>query len=56
VLSRDILGLPIPDVGPVFAVALAVHIAAGLTAVIAGALAAAAPEAPAAIRRPAAPT
>jgi len=39
-LSRDIFGLPIPDAGPVFAVALAVHIAAGLTAVIAGALAA----------------
>src|SRR3954447_13105550 len=39
-LSRDILGVPIPDAGPVFAAALAVHIAAGLTAVIAGALAA----------------
>ena len=39
-LSRDIFGLPIPDAGPVFAVALAVHIAAGLTAVTAGALAA----------------
>jgi len=39
-LSRDIFGLPIPEAGPVFAVALAVHIAAGLTAVTAGALAA----------------
>jgi hypothetical protein len=45
-LSRDILGLPIPDAGPVFAVALIVHIAAGLTAVIAGALAATAKKRP----------
>jgi hypothetical protein len=35
-LSRDIFGLPIPDAGPVFAVALVVPIGAGLTAVIAG--------------------
>src|SRR5262245_14986255 len=40
VLSRDFFGLPIPDAGPVFAVTLALHIAAGLTAVVAGALAA----------------
>jgi hypothetical protein len=45
-LSRDILGLPIPDPGAVFAVALAVHIAAGLTAVIAGAIAATAAKRP----------
>jgi hypothetical protein len=45
-LSRDIFGLPIPDAGPVFALALAVHIAAGLTAVIAGALAATATKRP----------
>jgi hypothetical protein len=37
-LARDFL--PIPDAGPVFAAALTVHIAAGLTAVIAGATAA----------------
>jgi hypothetical protein len=45
-LSRDILGLPIPDAGAVFAVALAVHVAAGLTAVIAGAFAATAAKCP----------
>jgi uncharacterized membrane protein YoaK (UPF0700 family) len=45
-LSRDFLGLPIPHAGPVFAAALAVHIAAGLTAVIAGALAATARKRP----------
>jgi hypothetical protein len=39
-LSLDILGLPIPDAGPVFAVALTTHVAAGLTGVVAGALAA----------------
>ncbi len=39
-LSAEILGLPIPDAGPVFAVALAVHVAAGLTAVATGAWAA----------------
>jgi hypothetical protein len=39
-LSRDILGLPIPDAGPLFTLALAVHVVCGLTAVIAGALAA----------------
>jgi hypothetical protein len=45
-LSRDIFGLPIPDAGSVFAIALAVHIAVGLTAVIAGALAATATKRP----------
>ena len=45
-LSRDIFGLPIPDAGPLFAAALVVHIAAGLTAVIAGALAATATKRP----------
>jgi hypothetical protein len=38
--ARDIFGLPIPQAGPVFAAALVVHVAAGLTAVIAGAWAA----------------
>ena len=32
----DILGLPVPDAGPVFTLALLVHIAAGITAVVAG--------------------
>ncbi|WP_326641214.1 hypothetical protein OIE67_16570 [Nonomuraea fuscirosea] len=36
----DILGIPIPDAGPVFLAALAVHIPAGLTCVISGAVAA----------------
>lgn len=45
-LSGDLLGLPIPDAGPVFAAALAGHIAAGLTAVVSGALAATAPKRP----------
>jgi hypothetical protein len=40
------IGLPIPEAGPVFAVALGVHIAAGLIAVIAGALAATARKRP----------
>lgn len=39
VLALDIGGLHIPDAGPVFFAALAVHIAAGLTAVAAGILA-----------------
>lgn len=39
-LAVDILGLPIPDAGPIFATALAVHVACGLTALVAGALAA----------------
>ncbi|MGE5828566.1 MAG: hypothetical protein ACM30G_09430 [Micromonosporaceae bacterium] len=46
VLAADVLGLPIPDAGPVFAAALAVHIASGLTAVITGALAATAKKRP----------
>ena len=32
----DFLGIPIPDEGPVFMIAVIVHIAAGLTCVIAG--------------------
>ncbi|MDT4992230.1 MAG: hypothetical protein QOH97_2122 [Actinoplanes sp.] len=39
-IGSDIVGLPIPDAGPIFATALAVHIGSGLTAVTAGALAA----------------
>jgi hypothetical protein len=35
-----IFGLPIPNSGPVFAIALAIHLACGLTAVTAGAFAA----------------
>ena len=42
----DLLGVPIPDAGPVFAGALVVHIAAGLTAVGAGTLAATARKQP----------
>jgi len=45
-VTSEILGLPIPDAGPVFATALAVHIACGLTAVVAGALAATARKRP----------
>lgn len=40
--GSDIGGLPIADAGPIFATALSVHIVSGLTAVTAGALAAAA--------------
>ena len=39
-LTDEILGPPIPDARPLFATALAIHIGCGLTAVIAGALAA----------------
>ena len=39
-LAGNVLGLPFPDAGPVFAAALAVHIGSGLTAVISGAFAA----------------
>jgi hypothetical protein len=39
-LADDIFGLPIPDAGPVFTAALIAHVAAGLTAVTAGAVAA----------------
>ncbi|GAA1824893.1 hypothetical protein GCM10009682_51250 [Luedemannella flava] len=45
-LAADIFGLPIPDAGPVFAAALTVHVAAGATAVVAGALAATARKRP----------
>jgi hypothetical protein len=45
-LTGDNFGLPIPDAGPVFATALTVHILSGLTAVIAGALAATAKKRP----------
>jgi|SRR5689334_3727343 len=41
-----LLGLPPPDAGPVFAVALAGHVAAGLTAIVSGALAATAAKRP----------
>jgi hypothetical protein len=55
-LTRDIFGPPIPAAGPVFAIALTMHVAAGLTAVITGALAATAAKALADTRRRAAPT
>ena len=45
-LSSEIFGLPVPDAGPVFATALVIHILCGLTAVIAGALAATARKRP----------
>jgi hypothetical protein len=45
-LARELFGLPIPDEGALFDVALACHIAAGLTCVITGALAATAPKRP----------
>jgi len=45
-LAGDILGLPIPDAGPIFLTALLVHVACGLTAVISGALAATAKKQP----------
>jgi hypothetical protein len=41
---RTFFGLEIPDAGPVFAAALVVHVLAGLTCVVAGALAATAPK------------
>lgn len=44
--NGEIFGLPIPDAGPIFATALVIHILCGLTAVIAGALAATAPKQP----------
>jgi hypothetical protein len=46
VLASEILGLPVPDAGPVFAATLLVHVASGLTAVAAGALAATAKKRP----------
>jgi hypothetical protein len=45
-LARQIFGLPVPEEGALFDVALALHIAAGLTCVVAGALAATAPKRP----------
>jgi hypothetical protein len=45
-LAREVVGLPIPDQGSLFDVALACHIAAGLTCVLTGALAATAPKRP----------
>jgi hypothetical protein len=44
--TGEILGLPIPDAGPVFTAALAVHVLCGLVAVVAGALAATARKRP----------
>jgi hypothetical protein len=43
-LARQVFGLPIPDEGALFDVALAVHIVAGLSCVVTGALAATAPK------------
>ena len=45
-LAREVFGLPIPDQGGLFDVVLACHIAAGLTCVITGVLAATAPKRP----------
>jgi hypothetical protein len=45
-LAREVFGLPIPDEGTLFDAALACHIAAGLTCVVTGALAATAPKRP----------
>jgi hypothetical protein len=45
-LARELFGLPIPDEGALFDAALACHIAAGLTCVVTGALAATAPKQP----------
>jgi|SRR5689334_17345195 hypothetical protein len=44
VADLDIGGLRVPDAGPLFLAALAVHIAAGLTAVLAGLVACSAPK------------
>ncbi|MBO0870553.1 MAG: hypothetical protein J2P15_18515 [Micromonosporaceae bacterium] len=46
VLSLDFAGLHISDAGPAFFAALAVHVAAGVTAVLAGILATTAPKRP----------
>jgi hypothetical protein len=46
VLALDIAGIQVPDAGPVFFTALAVHITAGATAVVAGLLAATARKRP----------
>ena len=45
-LARQVFGLPIPDEGALFDVALGFHIAAGLTCVVTGALAATFPKRP----------
>ena len=45
-LARQVFGLPVPDEGALFDVALACHIAAGMTCVVTGALAATAPKRP----------
>jgi hypothetical protein len=45
-LARQLFGLPIPNAGALFDVALACHIAAGMTCVLTGALAATAPKRP----------
>jgi uncharacterized membrane protein len=45
-LARQVVGLPIPDEGALFDVALAGHILAGLICVVTGALAATAPKRP----------
>jgi hypothetical protein len=45
-MAVTVLGLPIPDAGPLFATALAAHVVAGMTSVIAGALAATARKRP----------
>jgi hypothetical protein len=45
-VAGEIFGLPIPDAGPLFATALAVHVGCGLTAVGGGALAATAKKRP----------
>jgi hypothetical protein len=45
-LAREVFGLPIPNEGVLFDVALACHITAGLTCVLTGALAATAPKRP----------
>jgi hypothetical protein len=45
-LAREVFGLPIPDAGGLFDAALAGHIAAGLTCVVTGTLAATAPKRP----------
>jgi hypothetical protein len=45
-LARQVFGLPIPNEGALFDAALGCHIAAGLTCVLTGALAATAPKRP----------
>ena len=46
VLGIDILGIEVPDDRPVFPATLAVHVTAGLTCVVSGALAATARKRP----------